>query len=212
MRLSEKTIELNFCSQLTRSSGPLVLWFGLTQRQEAQAGFDTCTRVRGRLLIFQFKASNYTLSSGKRRFYLQHNQLTRLKARINGYMRSVFYVFPSVGTTLELSKNANVPAQCWLLDVARLPTVRPPTTRRGSLRRNGIHYADVAPGVVTIHSEPIDVELFPASQYATEGFRGSDGFNRAFRSFEDFWVFCHYIHRTSAAAVIARPGEQLSTT
>jgi len=203
MRLSEKTIELNFCSQFTRIAKPLILWFGLTQRQEAQAGFDACTRVNGRLIIFQFKASNKILLSGRRRFYLQHDQLINLQARINSFQRSVFYVFPLVGSTFEFSKNSNILGLSWFLDVASLPLViGVPETRRGVPRKSCLHYADVAPGVVTIHSEPVELQLLPASTYVTQEFPGADGINAAFGSFTDFWEFCHYLLPNSAGAVI----------
>ena len=74
MRLSEKTIELTFCSQYGRSCGFDMIWFGLTQKQEARAGFDACTRLGGRLILLQFKASNYVLRNGYRRFIFKHNQ------------------------------------------------------------------------------------------------------------------------------------------
>jgi len=61
MRLSEKTIELTFCHQFGRLASSGLIWFGLTQKQESIAGFDACTKMRGRLLIFQFKASCHTL-------------------------------------------------------------------------------------------------------------------------------------------------------
>jgi hypothetical protein len=204
MRLSEKTIELNFCAQFTRIAKPLILWFGLTQRQEAQAGFDACTRVNGRLLIFQFKTSNKILLSGRRRFYLQHDQLMNLQTRIKGFQRFVFYVFPLVGSTFEFSKNSNILGQSWFLDVACLPVMGVPTTRRGAPRKSRLHYADVAPGLVTIHSEPVELELLPATTYATQGFPGADGINAVFDSFIDFWEFCHYLLPTSAGAVITR--------
>ena len=54
MRISEKTIELNFCAQATFLCGLGLKWFGLTQRQEAKAGFDACGKLGGRLLILQF--------------------------------------------------------------------------------------------------------------------------------------------------------------
>jgi hypothetical protein len=210
MRLSEKTIELNFCSQFAQASRSLVLWFGLTQRQEAQAGFDVCTRVRGRLLLLQFKASDYILRSGHRRFYLHHDQLTNLQARVKGYQRSVFYVFPMVGSTLELSHNANVLGQSWFLDIAQLPIIAWPTTRTGKSRKSGIHYADIAPPTATIHSEPIDVGLIPASVYASQGFPGADGVNWAFESFDDFWEFRRYLLRSSVAVIIASVGQELN--
>ena len=73
MRVSEKTIELNFCAQFAARYGEPVLWFGLTQKQEARLGFDAWTRMGGRLLVFQFKASNDTLSSGRRRSAGSHS-------------------------------------------------------------------------------------------------------------------------------------------
>ncbi|SOD24063.1 hypothetical protein SAMN05518800_1203 [Variovorax sp. YR752] len=35
-RLSEKALELEFASQLNRQRGGKLLWFGLTQKQEAE--------------------------------------------------------------------------------------------------------------------------------------------------------------------------------
>jgi hypothetical protein len=87
-RLAEKSIELNFCAQLNARVGRRLLWFGLTQKQEARMGFDACTRLRGRLLIFQFKASNFSVKGG-RRFYAHHEQMENLRNRVRGYMRSV---------------------------------------------------------------------------------------------------------------------------
>jgi len=67
MRLAEQTIELNFCAQAQELLGQRTFWFGLTQRQEARAGFDVASRIGGRLLILQFKASNEVLRSGARK-------------------------------------------------------------------------------------------------------------------------------------------------
>src|SRR5437868_9780797 len=88
MRLSEKTIELNYCAQATEifsSLGRSVIWFGLTQKQEAQAGFDAATRIGGRLLLLQFKASSHNvmipgpLGGLARRFRAKHDQMVRLR-------------------------------------------------------------------------------------------------------------------------------------
>jgi hypothetical protein len=202
MRLSEKTIELNFCAQLTRRAKRLVIWFGLTQLQEAEAGFDSCARLGGRLIIFQFKASNYILRSGQRRFYLEHEQLENLQDRVRSFQRSIFYVFPLIGSTLELTKNANLIDQARLLDVARIPPMQPPTTSKGTLRKNGLHYADVDANKVVLHSDPISIELLPASQYAEQGFSGADGINTIFRNFDDFWDFRQYLLPISIAGII----------
>ena len=37
MRLPEKTLELNFCAQFSEAFAGEVIWFGLSQRQEARA-------------------------------------------------------------------------------------------------------------------------------------------------------------------------------
>lgn len=203
MRLSEKTIELNFCAQFTRHCPKPVSWFGLTQRQEAQAGFDACTKLGGRLLIFQFKASNHMLSSGRRQFRLNHDQMTKLQARVNGFQRSVFYVFPLLGTTSELHKSRDILDQSWFLDLALLPSIMPPTKRDGTPRKSRVHYADVAPGIATLHSEPVDVGLLSATEYVGANFPGADGFNWAFESFEDFWEFRQFLAPSSVATVIS---------
>jgi len=189
MRIAEKTLELNFCAQANAAARRRLVWFGLTQRQEAQAGFDACTKHNGRLLIFQFKASNYMLRSKARRFYAQHDQMLALQKRCGSYHRSVFYVFPLVGTTLELTMNPDLLSASWLLDVAHLPVPVPrPTKASGGLRKNGDHYVDVWPGEVTIHSEPVNVELSSARELFVQDFHGADGVRGAFdSSFTAFW-------------------------
>jgi hypothetical protein len=180
MRLSEKTIELNVCSQLTQYLRGRIIWFGLTQRQEARAGFDAAIKLGGRLILFQFKASNYTLRRTlARRFYLEHQQLTALITRAADYGRSVFYVFPMIGNTVELRRYAgDFVSNTWLLDVSTLQNPFPgPTTRWRTVRRNNMHYADVTPPTVTIHSKPIEAELQNLKQ-AAKLIKESDGLNK----------------------------------
>ena len=163
VRLSEKTIELNFCAQLNEFLSRRLFWFGLTQLQEFNAGYDVFTRVGGVLLVLQFKASNYLLATGRRRFYAPHPQLSKLRTLGTRRPRSVFYVFPSLGSTMEMSASSDLIAQTQLLDAGSIPTtVGPPTKKDGNLRKNGVHYIDVGPGVATIHSEPTDVPLTSA--------------------------------------------------
>jgi hypothetical protein len=193
VRISEKTIELNFCAQATAAvSGVRLIWFGLTQKQEAKYGFDACTKLNGRLLILQFKASNNQLKKiPARRFTASHNQMGRLQQQCN-HKRSVFYVFPLVGTTLELAKTPNLLAASWLLDVASLPSpMPPPTTAKGKLRKTGSHYVDVYPtGVATIHSEPFDVELILARDFFVGEVLSAPGLQSAFQDrFVEFWNF-----------------------
>lgn len=176
MRLSEKTIELNLCAQLRVAFGGNIFWFGLTQKQEARAGFDACTRLGGRLFLFQFKASNWTIRSGDRRFLCPHDQLDALRTRVGMVMRSVFYVFPLCGTTREAQRaGGDLLPTTWLLDVAALASLPPPTTSKGALRKNGKHYVDVSPGRAIIHSDPVKASLENAGDYFRKGMPGGDG-------------------------------------
>jgi len=207
MRLAEKTIELTFCSQFSQATNAGMVWFGLTQKQEARAGFDACTRIGGRLLLLQFKASNYILRNGYRRFILQHDQLDALRLRCQHHYRSVFYVFPLVGSTREIQRNPNLLSQTCLLDVAILPAIPYPTTRGGNRRKSGYHYADVIPNMVTIHSEPIDIELIPAIEFAQKDFPGADGINWVFNhNFDEFWKFTRIFSHNAVGVIIPLPG------
>jgi len=209
MRLSEKTIELNFCAQLNSIYRGRIIWFGLTQRQEARLGFDTCTRMGGKLLLFQFKASNQIVGNA-RRFYASHTQLQNLIGMTNHFYRSVFYVLPSIGTTLELfNHNGNVIANTWLLDVATLPNPFPhPYTRNGTLRRNGCHYIDLHLPTAShsakaiIHSDPIEVDLISAEAFFSQGLTGSDGLNRLFDGFDHFYEYTRNLKRNSLGAIV----------
>jgi hypothetical protein len=203
MRRSEKTIELNFCAQVTASAPTPILWFGLTQKQEAAAGFDAAIKVGGRLLLFQFKASDYVLKSTDRCFHLSHHQLAALQKRAAKRPRSVFYAFPLIGNTVELSKAPSLLPNVGLLDVATLPAINRPTTRYGTPRKTQVHYADVRPWTVTIHSEPVQSRLEPAMELAAGGFQGGDGLSRpGFERFGDFWRFGRALGGTAAAAIV----------
>ncbi len=117
MRLSEKTLELSITSQLTqRLNVPEAIWFGLTQRQERDLGFDVASRIAGRLLILQFKASSVIVhpqryNQPRRRFTVPHGQLVNLQALANAFPNSVYYVFPDIGTATELAVNRDLIAQ-----------------------------------------------------------------------------------------------------
>jgi hypothetical protein len=165
MRLAEKTIELNYCAQLNERLGRRVIWFGLTQRQEARAGYDAYAQLGGQLVALQFKASNHVLLSGARRFHAPHHQLAALRDLGRRRPNSVFYVFPGVGTTLELAKDPDVVGQSQVLDAGRIPLrVGPPMQRSGRPRRRGAHYIDVTVGIATIHSDPVEVRLYGPGQ------------------------------------------------
>ena len=129
MKLSEKTLELNICAQVSQfmSRKQKLLWFGLTQRQEARAGFDACAKIGGRLIIFQFKASHRLLKSKKRVFLVPHSQLVALFKIAKAHRRSVYYAFPLIGNTQELKVNSDLLSQTWLVDVSALASVGAPT-------------------------------------------------------------------------------------
>lgn len=165
MRVPEKTIELNFCAELTslwNQQGHGVLWFGPTQKQEARLGFDAATRLRGRVLLFQFKASRHVLRTGERRFHAPHQQMLDLQHLCQNQCRSVFYVFPIFGTTAQLLRSPSVLHNTLLMDVANLPAIIPPPTKRdGTMRASGDHLVDVdqRARVATVHSDPFKVPL-----------------------------------------------------
>lgn len=166
VRLSEKTVELNFCAELSILFAPIpVTWVGLTQRQEAAHGFDAMTHPPGaRALFLQFKASNRDVRH-RRRFVAAHQQLVRLAALARDYPRSVFYVFPLVGTTQELAAVGNhfLPST-YLLDAADLAALKEPRTPTGSLRRSGLHYVDISPPDAYVRSDPQRFNLLAAPE------------------------------------------------
>jgi len=190
MKLSEKTLELNICAQASQFVGrnQKLFWFGLTQKQEARAGFDTCIKLGGRLLLFQFKASNRVLKCKKRVFLASHNQLVSLRKQARGSQRSVFYAFPLVGNTFEFHKNPNLISQTWLLDVHYLTGIGPPTKADKTLRKNGCHNVYVNPRKAVFHSEPFNVETMPFQMMLQTGFPDAEGINGPVNErFEDIW-------------------------
>ncbi len=163
MKISEKTFELNFCTDMARRLQRRILWFGLTQKQEAQLGFDAGTKLGGRAFLFQFKISNW-LRDGTRRFSAPHKQMLNLIRLCGGAQRSVYYVLPDFGTTSEIGKLDSVLDRTWFLDVASIPTPVPvPTKRDGMPRQDGRHFIDIHPtqnpATAVIHSEPIRVKI-----------------------------------------------------
>ena len=206
MRIAEKTIELNFCAQLNSTAKQHLIWFGLTQRQEAQLGFDACTSIGGRLLILQFKASNYRLKSGHRRFYASHAQMMLLK-KLAKRPRSVFYVLPTVGTTRELAARPDLIAHSRLLDITSIPASMPPPTqgRSSVLRKTGVHYVDVAPsGLATIHSDPVQVQTLLAKEFFSQGLPDAGNVLGRFEdNFAQFWEFRRAFARNALGLVVA---------
>jgi len=114
----------------------------------------------------------------------------------------VFYVFPLVGTSRELAQNAFILPHTWLLDVADLVALPPPTRRDGAPRKTELHYVDVFPHVAIIHSHPVEVPVLNLLGFSKAGFPRADGVRERFESFEQFWEFRRGLARHSAAIMI----------
>ena len=168
MRIAEKTVELNFCKGFPLILGRDLVWFGLTQKQEAKAGFDACARAGSALLLFQLKASRIVLSDGSRRFLAEHQQMQILRNQVRSN-RHVFYVLPMIGTTAEICHGLCFSHCSRYLDVSRIPSVVPKPFAKGKsppvVRRNGCHYMDMDASCskVTIHSDPFTIDLVDAN-------------------------------------------------
>jgi hypothetical protein len=201
MRLAEKTIELNFCSQYANLYTDPCFWFGLTQRQEAQAGFDAAVRLGGRLHILQFKASSHNVS-GLRRFHAPNGQLENLVQRSTA-SRCVFYVLPEVGTTLELAGSTDLMDRSWLLDANDLRDVAPPVTPAGRPRKNQVHYFDLEPPLVHIHAPSYEKKLVLASEFARVAERsGMAAGELAEIGFKRFWTRPKFTGTVAAFVVV----------
>jgi hypothetical protein len=222
-KLSEKTLELNFASQLNHRCGGKLLWFGLTQQQEAKAGYDIATRIGQALFVIQMKASNHLLKTDERQFKVPHEQMeSMLKMTFGGApfpSRSVFYAFPILGNTQELAHYPDVLGNTWLCDVAGLKTLTVPTTKTGSPRKDGCHYVNVSPGKPPIvksatsgkavfHSEPVTVITQRGDAFAsdlTELTLGSGLLEvMTNNNFRDFWKLCELFRRKAFGVVFVK--------
>jgi hypothetical protein len=219
-RLSEKTLELNFASQLNHRCGGSLLWFGLTQRQEAECGFDIATKSGSSLFIVQMKASSHVLKASRaRKFKVPDGQLQQLRAiNVGGRplpKRSIFYAFPVIGTVGELNSNPDIVANTWLCDVADCGAVGAPIKANGAPRKDDCHYVHVSPGEPPIsvgasgiaewHSEPVKVAAIHASRFTVDLERRDAGpgllsvMNA--NNVADFWRLCETFHRKAVGIV-----------
>jgi hypothetical protein len=209
MRISEKTLELTLCSQFswihTRWTMPFLfhglgqpLWFGLTQKQEAQAGFDAATRLNsGRILIFQFKAGK-RLKGGGIRFVAPHSQLIALQARVNAQKRLIYYVLPEVTQTHELNSSSPwVLATTWLLDVGDIPTLGAPS------RKSQNHNLTLDPrsGIVEITSDPVEVQTTNATDFVEK--YGWSSLGAKYDGFDNFWKYAKLLGKGAVAAALS---------
>tara|TARA_B100001079_G_scaffold256042_1_gene252169 strand:+ start:1342 stop:1965 length:624 start_codon:yes stop_codon:yes gene_type:complete len=163
MRLSEKTLELNFCAGLPRALGLDVFWIGLTQEEEKSFGFDHCTNMGGMFLIIQMKRFHKRMKrSGAKRFNAPHHQMQALKnvdllLQASGVRRFVAYAIPEASDSVELC-GLRCPATCInYLDLADFPNRIPSPGRKSDM-----HYVDVAGSTATVHSEAFEVNVIQA--------------------------------------------------
>jgi hypothetical protein len=126
LRISEKTIEINFCAELKNEIEKRnfkSLWFGLTQMEEARFGFDSCVRLGGKLLIFQFKAA--TCCDGKVfRYIAPHEQMKTLR-EFAVKRENIFYVLPGIYKSSELLQSQSLLRFCRLVPVSKFPNPLP---------------------------------------------------------------------------------------
>lgn len=166
-KLAEKTIELTACAQYANQLGAPMVWFGLTQKQERQHGFDAATNLGGRAFILQFKASSTILKTGTyastRRFCCQHHQMQLLKSAYGSTPGCCFYFLPNLGTFAELNAvHGDLLNNSFLVDVADLPQPIPATHRQ-----SGYHYAylDAQSSTLTVTSEPFKLKLSSTAKH-----------------------------------------------
>ena len=117
-KLSEKTLELNFCSQFAALVQCETLWLGLTQFQGSKLGFDASITLKERVIVFQFKAPKNGLKPSE--FKLDDRQL-RVLMEATKQKRSVFYALQVIGISDELRHKQRVPEHTWLLDIIDIP-------------------------------------------------------------------------------------------
>lgn len=209
MKVSEKTLELTLCCQmgllLSRgfwrpfpfAHGPQPLWFGLTQAQEARAGFDAASRLgNGRILLLQFKAGR-RLQKGGIRFHAAHQQLQALQGRIRNQRRLLFYVLPEVTRTRELNARGTwVAESAWFLDIGAIPPLAAPT------RSSQQHHLTLHPrtSMVTITSDPVDVHVTRGSDLVD--INGELSLGGKYETFEKFWSYAGLLGRGAVAAAL----------
>lgn len=223
MRIPEKTIELNFCKGFPQLLGHDLIWFGLTQKQEAKAGFDACARSNSTLMLFQLKASNNLLKNGTRRFLAEHDQMQVLRNQVKKN-RLVYYVLPIIGTTPEIIHGLCFSHCSRYLDISQLPPTIPFPYAKGTKpptkRKNNCHYVDLAPNLATatIHSDPFEVKLLSADDLKNtlnsreENLPENSEFikwhqqqavleeNSNSREFHEFWASISRVNRSSLMA------------
>ncbi len=178
--VSEKTLEVNICSELLGRIRDLpgcrrAFWISMKQRQEALNGIDELIHnVRtGVHLALQFKAPRSWPPNGKPFYFTinerQHGHLHRLATT---RPKAVHYVFPHYNTFASMRRvSPALLSQTYFLSVANLGRLPPSSNKRGT------HTVESRPPAAFVYSDPVEAELVPAAE-VVQGLLG-DGPNDA---------------------------------
>lgn len=165
-RVSEKTLEVNICSELLNLIRRIpgcngAFWIGMKQKQEALNGIDELIHnvPAGLHLALQFKAPRPWPPDGKPFYFTinerQHSHLHRL-ATVRP--SAVHYVFPHYNTFGSIRRDSPaLLARTYLLSVARLGTLAASSSKRGT------HKVESHPPAAFVYSDPVETELEPAT-------------------------------------------------
>lgn len=187
MRVSEKTIELNFCAEVTAFMRPAVKfrWFGLTQAQEAEKGFDASAQMNGRVLIFQFKASNHVLKNGHRKFKAQHHQMVSLRELAKTNINSVFYILPKFGTHDELALIDDLLDEFVAVNLNGFPQSIAAPNRKSNCHNMYLFEDAIKNPRVNVRSQPFTVEEPLPVQKLLLRLRGEPKYSLTFEGLQD---------------------------
>jgi hypothetical protein len=173
-RISEKTVELSCSAQIARGMPTLMVWFGLTQKQERVLGFDAATNLGGKAFLLQYKASDWVMKTGKyrghRRFPCQNHQMDALTKQFGGTPNTCFYFFPNLGVLADLiAVGGDFLTNSFLMDVAGIHLPLPAPNKKG------YHYAHLDAGTpqVEITSSPFRPDYLERGDKLLELYRNN---------------------------------------
>lgn len=169
-KASERLFETNYCvAAALHYRGYRLVWLSPTQLREASLGYDTLLPHSNGVEVIQFKVPKKRLdrprSYGPKpclRIELPHSQVKALRKRAgrSRFLRAHF-VFPRVIEIREYFDAAwDVLDISYSLNAADLKGIGAPE------RLSRVHLGDFRPSLnrITLHSEPVDVEVAPTSE------------------------------------------------
>lgn len=164
-QVSEKSLELNICSEILQCvrrwpGCQKALWVGFTQAQESQTGMDELLGSLGVgiLIMLQFKAPwGISVEDRYYRFSVTERQHSTLNLFARQCPGAVYYVFPLYCTWKKADRHAPELIQdTWLV---------PPSL-----------VTPLAPSLTSLsHRHPIEIERSGSSRVVTTSWRGISG-------------------------------------